>query len=120
MCIPGADTELVPGKYVEEELDRFVKWLNESLQLCDKGKMDPVIVASSALQRLVSIHPFGDGNGRTSRYMMDYVLQRYGLPPAAMSNVNVIVFSMRTKNVTPEDTVNFVIEGIRNSIKCLA
>lgn len=119
VCIPGVDAGLVPGKYVTEELDRFVKWLNESLEHCDKSKLDPINVASNALQRLVSIHPFGDGNGRTSRYMMDYVLQRYGLPPAAMSNVNVIVFSMRTKNVTPEETVNLVMEGIRNSYNML-
>jgi Fic family protein len=30
----------------------------------------------------VSIHPFGDGNGRTSRLIMNYVLAYFGLPLA--------------------------------------
>jgi Fic family protein len=30
--------------------------------------------------RLVSIHPFADGNGRVSRLLMNYILTRFGLP----------------------------------------
>lgn len=33
-----------------------------------------------AHQRLVSIHPFNDGNGRTSRLLMHYVQRYYGQP----------------------------------------
>ena len=33
-----------------------------------------------AHQRLVSIHPFNDGNGRTSRLLMNYVQRYYGQP----------------------------------------
>ena len=35
-------------------------------------------LAFEAHQRLVSIHPFNDGNGRTSRLLMDYVQRYYG------------------------------------------
>jgi len=31
--------------------------------------------------RLVSIHPFVDGNGRTSRLLMNYILAHFDLPP---------------------------------------
>ena len=31
--------------------------------------------------RLTVIHPFADGNGRTSRAFMNLMLTRYGLPP---------------------------------------
>ena len=37
-------------------------------------------LAFEAHQRLVSIHPFNDGNGRTSRLLMNYVQQYYGQP----------------------------------------
>jgi len=37
-------------------------------------------LAFEAHQRLVSIHPFNDGNGRTSRLLMNYVQCYYGQP----------------------------------------
>jgi Fic family protein len=37
-------------------------------------------LAFEAHQRLVSIHPFNDGNGRTSRLLMNYVQRRHGQP----------------------------------------
>ena len=38
-------------------------------------------MAAQVYQRFVSIHPFEEGNGRTSRLLMDWVLQRAGYPP---------------------------------------
>jgi Fic family protein len=37
-------------------------------------------LAFEAQQRLVSIHPFNDGNGRTSRLLMNYVQRYHGQP----------------------------------------
>ncbi len=42
----------------------------------------PVVVAAFAHFRLVSIHPFVDGNGRTSRLLMNLVLEQYDYPAA--------------------------------------
>lgn len=43
-----------------------------------EGRMHPVILASEMHERLVSVHPFIDGNGRTSRLVMNLVLLRNG------------------------------------------
>jgi Fic family protein len=40
--------------------------------------------AFTAHRRLVAIHPFNDGNGRTARLLMNLVLMRGGYPPVAV------------------------------------
>lgn len=40
--------------------------------------------AFTAHRRLVDIHPFNDGNGRTARLVMNLILVRGGYPPVAV------------------------------------
>lgn len=44
----------------------------------NKNKLHPVILAIELHERLVSIHPFIDGNGRTSRLVMNLILMKNG------------------------------------------
>lgn len=49
------------------------------------SKAEPAPATSfDAHYRLVAIHPFGDGNGRTARLLMNLLLQRQGYPPVAV------------------------------------
>jgi Fic family protein len=41
-----------------------------------------------AHHKLVAIHPFIDGNGRTARLIMNLILLRAGYPPAVIATVN--------------------------------
>jgi Fic family protein len=43
-----------------------------------KPVLHPVILAAEMHERLVSIHPFIDGNGRTSRLLMNFILLKNG------------------------------------------
>lgn len=43
-----------------------------------KNQLHPVILAAEMHERLVSIHPFVDGNGRTSRLVMNLILLQHG------------------------------------------
>jgi Fic family protein len=45
---------------------------------------DTPATAFTAHRRLVDIHPFNDGNGRTARLLMNLVLLRGGYPPIAV------------------------------------
>ncbi len=51
----------------------------------NKDKIHPVELAALVHLKLVTIHPFADGNGRISRLMMNFVLNRHGFP---MLNIN--------------------------------
>ena len=57
----------------------FSRWLCES-----KESMDPLMRAVEAHYRLVTIHPFVDGNGRTARLLMNLLLMQAGYPPAVV------------------------------------
>ena len=69
-------------EHVEQELDRFVAWLADAFDGDSDALGDPLLLASQAYVYLMSVHPFGDANGRTVRLVVDYVLMRGGLPPA--------------------------------------
>lgn len=45
-----------------------------------KVGVHPVELAALVHLKIVTIHPFGDGNGRISRLMMNFVLNRHGYP----------------------------------------
>ena len=53
----------------------FVAWIQST-------KVHPVTLAIDAHYKLVSIHPFTDGNGRTARLLMNFLLLHAGYPPA--------------------------------------
>ena len=46
----------------------------------NKKTMHPVLLSAEMHERLVTIHPFIDGNGRTSRLIMNLVLMQHGFP----------------------------------------
>lgn len=52
----------------------LLDWLNTT----EAASLDPIIVSAIAHHRLVSIHPFSDGNGRLSRLLGVWVLQVLG------------------------------------------
>ena len=54
----------------------FAAWLRE--------RADTPEFAFIAHRRLVNIHPFNDGNGRTARLLMNLILIRGGYPPVAV------------------------------------
>lgn len=60
--------EEVPGRMAE-----LIQTLNQQ-----KDKMHPVLLAAYAHRRLVDIHPFQDGNGRTARLLMNLILVNRG------------------------------------------
>jgi Fic family protein len=56
-------------------LREFFEWYRHN-----EAKLNPVELAALVHLRFVTIHPFGDGNGRISRLMMNFVLNKNGFP----------------------------------------
>lgn len=45
----------------------------------NKGSLEPIVLAVKFKYRFLKIHPFLDGNGRTSRWILNFVLIKSGL-----------------------------------------
>lgn len=74
--IAGSPVLLPNPRKVPELMEAFSDWLRAP------GDLHPVEFAAEAHYRLVSIHPFVDGNGRTARLLMNLILLMTGYPPA--------------------------------------
>ncbi|MBU0627744.1 MAG: Fic family protein [Nanoarchaeota archaeon] len=57
------------------ELKNFFKWYS-----ANKKKLPPFELASLVHLKFVTIHPFGDGNGRISRLLMNFILKNKEFP----------------------------------------
>lgn len=62
----------------------FAAWLRDA--------PDTPETAFTAHRRLVDIHPFNDGNGRTARLLMNLILIRGGYPPVAVRPVDRVAY----------------------------
>ncbi len=58
---------------VPKQMEDYFLWMEEN-----ENKLHPVILAAEMHERLVTIHPFIDGNGRTSRLIMNLILLQNG------------------------------------------
>ncbi len=72
---------LPPPPYIIQKLmeDYFIFYEE------NKNKLHPVILSADMHEKLVTIHPFIDGNGRTARLVMNFLLLQNGYPIANIS-----------------------------------
>jgi Fic family protein/DNA-binding XRE family transcriptional regulator len=58
---------------VAEEMEDFFIWYETN-----KNSLHPIVLAAEIHERLVTIHPFIDGNGRSARLVMNLILLQHG------------------------------------------
>ena len=73
---------------VPQRLEDFCKWLNSERQKIFTNAADIYALSFEAHYRLVSIHPWVDGNGRTSRLLMNMIQMEQGLLPSILKKEN--------------------------------
>tara|TARA_Y100000034_G_scaffold136048_1_gene210491 strand:- start:6114 stop:7112 length:999 start_codon:yes stop_codon:yes gene_type:complete len=63
-------------KYIKTDMDILLKWYHTN-----KKKLHPLVLAGIFHHKFEKIHPFSDGNGRTGRIILCYMLIRENYPP---------------------------------------
>ncbi|SHJ36372.1 Fic family protein [Lutispora thermophila] len=77
--ISGSDFKPPQPYLVQPQMEELFQWYGDN-----KNRLHPVELAALFHFKLVSIHPFIDGNGRTARLIMNFILMQNGYPPAVV------------------------------------
>lgn len=80
----GANTIPPSWEHVREDMKFFISDFNKK-----KDEMHPIELACWVHAEFVRIHPFIDGDGRTARLLMNYILMFYGFVPVSIKPVIV-------------------------------
>ena len=101
------------GRYVPPEtgddvrrlMREFVEWFNTG----ERTHWNPIVRAIAAHFYVVSIHPFGDGNGRTSRAVESYLLYQAGVNARGFYSLANYYYEHRAEYVRHLGRVQFRI-----------
>lgn len=74
--VTNARFKSTPFYRVKSDLDLLLKWHDES-----KKKIHTFVLATVFHHKFEKIHPFMDGNGRTGRMLMNFILMKNSHPP---------------------------------------
>lgn len=97
-------TEYIPPS--PEDIPQLMKHLADQIRY-SRSTLHPIELAAMAHKRLVGIHPFIDGNGRTARLLMNLILVNAGygvvsIPPVWLNDyINALSASRRLNDMEP-------------------
>ncbi len=87
--------EYVEAKKVPQYLSEWQINANAYVSDIYQGLRSPMAAAAELQRWLVTIHPFYDGNGRTSRFVQDFISKKFEMPfaPAGDTIEDVLIHS---------------------------
>lgn len=101
--ISGAVHTPPPPFKIQEQMDALMHWYVEAQNL------HPIVRGAMLHAIFVGIHPFIDGNGRTSRLLLNLELMKSGYPPIIIRVENRLAYyNALDKAHTTEDYEEFV------------
>ena len=112
--ITGSKHTPPPAFEVPHRMHDLISWYKKN-----KNSLDIITLATEFKHRFTAIHPFGDGNGRVSRLIMNIILMKAGYP------IVVILKNDRKKYYKAlqkadkgkiEDLVFFISQAVERSL----
>lgn len=65
------------------KMNDLLSWFSEKSK---EEKVNPIFLAAEFHYKFIRIHPFDDGNGRTARILMNFILMQFGFPPTIIKS----------------------------------
>ena len=102
----GGSPYSTPDRFdAEREMEYLSEWLRNT---SSDPNSDVIRNAAAAHVWLVQVHPFVDGNGRTSRCLMNLILKRGGVPSVAIREEDRVAYYDSLKEADASDLTPFL------------
>jgi Fic family protein len=85
----------------------------------NKDNLDIITLATEFKHRFVHIHPFGDGNGRVSRLILNIILMKHGYPIVVILKNDRIKYYkalQKADNGNRDDLILFISQAVERSL----
>ncbi|MHB8132183.1 MAG: Fic family protein [Mobilitalea sp.] len=116
VLISGAEHRPVDHLNIPDKMSSFMQWYTSVGQT-----LHPVERAAKVHVDFVGIHPFIDGNGRTSRLLMNLELMKNGFPPAVIKVEDRLAYyqTLDTAHVSNDykPFIDLVIKAVEESFE---
>lgn len=89
---PTVHFEAPPREGLEERLDAFITWFNNSLA---NTLLDPLLRAGITHLWFITLHPFDDGNGRITRTLTDLALAQMDQQSIRLYAMSPVILNKR-------------------------
>lgn len=89
--------DATPAPYVKTDMGLLLKWYEKN-----KMKMNSLVLGIIFHHKFEKIHPFFDGNGRTGRMLLNYILLKNNYPPLVIHKKSRMKYldAMRTADLS--------------------
>lgn len=106
------DLTMAPPEEVLTEMKLWSQYVQNGIRQLSTHpeQIDLIEFAAIAQQWFVVVHPFVDGNGRTSRLMMDMIFNHFGLPAPLLADTSRDFF------LSPQEWADEIGKGLSSAV----
>ncbi|TJZ59894.1 Fic family protein [Sphingobacterium olei] len=97
----------------------LIIWYREKSEEVD---INPIILAAEFHYRFIRIHPFDDGNGRTARILMNFILMKYEYPPIIIKTEDKENYFSALRQAdagTIDPFINYIAKNLIHSLEIM-
>jgi Fic family protein len=109
-----ASPEETPAK-----MHDLLTWYNEKIV---DTNANPLLIAAEFHYKFILIHPFDDGNGRTARILMNFILMKFGYPPVIIKTedkANYFAALQMADAGNIETFINYIAQNLNRSLEIM-
>ncbi|MEL7222281.1 MAG: Fic family protein, partial [Bacteroidota bacterium] len=106
-----ATPEETPAK-----MNDLISWYKTKVEA---ENVNPILLAAEFHYRYIRIHPFDDGNGRTARILMNFILLQFGYPPVIIKTEDKENYFAALRQADAgmlEPFVEYIAENLNHSL----